>query len=304
MALPTTINSASPAGSDPPQVAAAIRALKLAIVDLFGLPDATSIAAAGFTFTADGLQIVAFQDTAADPSVAGHLQRNGTALKLHDGTTVRTLYIAGGTDVAVTDGGTGLSSGTSGAVLYYSAAATLASSGELAAHAPVFGGGAGTAPHTTPGVGTNGQLLIGRTGLDAVWAAISNGGNITATGGAGSLTLAAVDRVILNCWGTAVATGTHYLAATHSATEAAVQWSSPVTGTVKAIYSHASAAGNYTYTLRVNGSDTAITHTTSSAADGSSTGSAAVTAGQAISVKISGSTGQNHQVQVAIEATA
>lgn len=51
--------------------------------------------------------------------------------------------------VAVANGGTGLSSGTSGGVPYYSASGTIASSAALAASALVIGGGAGVAPSTT-----------------------------------------------------------------------------------------------------------------------------------------------------------
>jgi hypothetical protein len=51
--------------------------------------------------------------------------------------------------LVVGSGGTGLTSGTSGGVLYYSASNTLASSSALAANALVIGGGAGVAPSTT-----------------------------------------------------------------------------------------------------------------------------------------------------------
>lgn len=54
-----------------------------------------------------------------------------------------------GTDLAVADGGTGISSGTSGGVPYFSASTTIASSAALAANAIVIGGGAGVAPSTT-----------------------------------------------------------------------------------------------------------------------------------------------------------
>ena len=57
------------------------------------------------------------------------------------------LNASGILDVA--KGGTGLASGTSGGVLYYSATGTLASSAALAANAIVIGGGAGVAPATT-----------------------------------------------------------------------------------------------------------------------------------------------------------
>ena len=49
---------------------------------------------------------------------------------------------------AVTQGGTGLTGGTSGGVLYFSGASTLASSAALAANQIMIGGGAGAAPTT------------------------------------------------------------------------------------------------------------------------------------------------------------
>ena len=49
----------------------------------------------------------------------------------------------------VTNGGTGLSAGTSGGVLAFTATGTIASSTALAASALVIGGGAGVAPSTT-----------------------------------------------------------------------------------------------------------------------------------------------------------
>lgn len=52
-------------------------------------------------------------------------------------------------ELAVANGGTGLASGTSGGVLYFSASGTLASSAALAANSLVIGGGAGTAPFTS-----------------------------------------------------------------------------------------------------------------------------------------------------------
>lgn len=56
--------------------------------------------------------------------------------------------------VAVGNGGTGITTGTSGGVPYFSAASTIASSAALAANALVVGGGAGVAPSTvTTGTG-------------------------------------------------------------------------------------------------------------------------------------------------------
>lgn len=76
--------------------------------------------------------------------------------------------------VAVANGGTGLTAGTSGGVLYYSATGTLASSAALTANALVVGGGAGTAPATiTTGTGVVTALGV-NTG--SVGAFVVNGG--------------------------------------------------------------------------------------------------------------------------------
>lgn len=70
---------------------------------------------------------------------------------------VATNYMASlglGTPLAVPSGGTGLSSGTSGGLLYFSATGTLASTAVLVASALMIGGGAGAAPSTiTTGTG-------------------------------------------------------------------------------------------------------------------------------------------------------
>lgn len=53
------------------------------------------------------------------------------------------------TPLAVAQGGVGITSGTSGGLLYFSGATTLASSNVLVANSLVLGGGAGAAPTTT-----------------------------------------------------------------------------------------------------------------------------------------------------------
>lgn len=82
------------------------------------------------------------------------------------------VYRAGGTDVAVADGGTGLSSGTSGGVLAFTATGTIASSGALTASAIVLGGGAGAAPSTPLGLGTTAQVLHGNAAGAPTWGAL------------------------------------------------------------------------------------------------------------------------------------
>jgi hypothetical protein len=82
--------------------------------------------------------------------------------------------ITGITDLAVADGGTGISSGTSGGVPYFSGSTTIASSAALAANALVIGGGAGAAPATT----TTGTGVITALGVNtgSAGAFVVNGG--------------------------------------------------------------------------------------------------------------------------------
>ena len=61
----------------------------------------------------------------------------------------------------VANGGTALASGTSGGVLAYTAAGTLASSAALAANKVVIGGGAGVVPSTTTLLGTAAAVTTG-----------------------------------------------------------------------------------------------------------------------------------------------
>jgi hypothetical protein len=82
------------------------------------------------------------------------------------------IYRAGGTDVPVGDGGTGISSGTSGGILYFSAAATLASSTALTQYALVVGGGAGGAPAPLASVGTTTTILHGNAAGAPTWGQI------------------------------------------------------------------------------------------------------------------------------------
>ena len=89
----------------------------------------------------------------------------------------------------VSMGGTGLTTGTSGGVLYFLAATTIGSSALLAADTIVLGGGAGAAP-VSAGAMTNGQLLIGSTGAAPVVAALTAGSNVTITNAAGSISIA------------------------------------------------------------------------------------------------------------------
>ena len=90
-----------------------------------------------------------------------------------------------GSPLAVGSGGTGISSGTSGGVPYFSGTSTIASSGALAANALVVGGGAGSAPSTV----TTGANVITALGVNvgSAGAVVVNGGAL-GTPSSGTLT--------------------------------------------------------------------------------------------------------------------
>jgi hypothetical protein len=74
--------------------------------------------------------------------------------------------------LAVGSGGTGLSSGTSGGVPYYSASNIIASSAALNVNGVVYGGGAGGAPSSTSAGSTN-QVLLGNTASAPSWGQVN-----------------------------------------------------------------------------------------------------------------------------------
>lgn len=105
---------------------------------------------------------------------------NSTLATLSGLTTASSLVTVGtigtgvwaGTTVALNHGGTGLTAGTSGGILGYTATGTLASSALLAANQPVLGGGAGATP-TTMVNGTAGQVMQSAgTTLAPTWASL------------------------------------------------------------------------------------------------------------------------------------
>ena len=80
--------------------------------------------------------------------------------------------------LAVSRGGTGLSSGTSGGIPYFSSSSALASSAALTQYGVVYGGGAGAAPAATA-AGTTGQVLTATTGGAPSWASPAYTGTVT-----------------------------------------------------------------------------------------------------------------------------
>ena len=117
-----------------------------------------------------------------------------------------------GTDVdgqlPVPKGGTGLTGGTSGGILYFDTTTSLASSALLTQYALVIGGGAGAAPSTLMSVGTTTQVLHGNESGAPTWAALNLATDVTGTlpvdkGGTNATTVGAAGAV-------AYSTGTAY----------------------------------------------------------------------------------------------
>jgi hypothetical protein len=136
---------------------------------------------------ADGVTTFSAGTTGFTPSTAtsGAVTLAGTLATANGGTNL-TSFTSGGAVYAtstsalttgtlpVASGGTGLTAGTSGGVLAYTATGTLASSGALAANNVVVGGGAGVAPSST-------NLL-------SISAAVTTGNYIKAIGYADTVT--------------------------------------------------------------------------------------------------------------------
>ena len=122
---------------------------------------------------------ITFADVAASPTAAGQFQRNGANLEYYN-TATRKLYIEGGTDVAVADGGTGVSTLTDGGILLGAGAGAITAMAVLADGSIVVGDGTtapvalaaftssiGTLKHESGGVEANisavttGDLIVG-----------------------------------------------------------------------------------------------------------------------------------------------
>lgn len=116
-------------------------------------------------------------------------------------------------------GGTGLSSGTSGGVLGFTATGTIASSGALTQHAIVLGGGAGATPSVLGSLGTTTTVLHGNAAGDPSFSAVSltsdvsgtlpvaNGGTgVTTSTGSGSTVLSNTPTLVAPVLGAATGT--------------------------------------------------------------------------------------------------
>ncbi len=95
----------------------------------------------------------------------------GTTYTAGDGLVLTGTVFSVDVPLDVDDGGTGLTGGTSGGVLAYTGAGTLASSGALAQNALVLGGGAGVVPATDSQWTVASHILIGNANAAAAPAA-------------------------------------------------------------------------------------------------------------------------------------
>lgn len=84
-----------------------------------------------------------------------------TSLKTFTFPNASATVLTNNAAVTVAQGGTGIASGTSGGIPYFSASTTIASSAALAANQLVIGGGAGVTPATLGSLGTTAQVLHG-----------------------------------------------------------------------------------------------------------------------------------------------
>jgi hypothetical protein len=82
--------------------------------------------------------------------------------------------------VPVANGGTGLASGTSGGILAFTAAGTIASSAALSANQLVIGGGAGVAPSSLA-AGTSSQVLHGNAAGAPTFGAVALASEVSGT---------------------------------------------------------------------------------------------------------------------------
>jgi hypothetical protein len=150
--------------------------------------------------TFDGTTLVAanFADSSLTSGRVTYATTSGnltdSANLTFDGTTLTANALALTTALTVPNGGTGLTSGTSGGVPYFSATNTMASSAALAANALVIGGGAGVAPSTT----TTGTGVLTALGNNA-----NATGGFTTINGTATLTNKRIDPRVSSTTSTA-----------------------------------------------------------------------------------------------------
>ena len=142
----------------------------------YTLPTAYPAAASGYYLTSNTSGTLSWAAVSGTGDVTGPASSTADGIVLFNGTTGKIIKDSGVTfPIGVSNGGIGITSGTSGGVLYFNSTSSLASSGLLAANALMVGGGAGVAPSTI----TTGTGVVTALGI-----AVGTAGSFVVNGGA------------------------------------------------------------------------------------------------------------------------
>lgn len=164
----------------------ALAAPAIAGTQTYTLPTAYPASASGYYLTSNTSGTLSWAAVSGTGDVVGPAGATPNAIAVFNGATGLIIKDSGVTfPIGVTNGGIGITSGTSGGVLFFSNTTTLQSSAALAANALVIGGGAGVAPSTiTTGTGVVTALGV-NTGSSGAF--VVNGGAL-GTPSSGTLT--------------------------------------------------------------------------------------------------------------------
>ena len=195
----------------------------------------------------------------AGPTTGVTITAGTAALVAWNGVDFVTVSVMATTGILpVANGGTGLTSGTSGGVLAFTAAGTLASSGALAANALVIGGGAGVAPSTTT-TGTGVLTFLGTPSSANLAAAVTD------ETGSGSLVFATSPSVnnptITNYTESVVAIGTVGASNTLALTSGTVQ-TATLTASTPCTFTMPTATSGKSFMLQITQAATGMTTAT------------------------------------------
>lgn len=170
--------------------------LFLRLTVLMSSADAGNSVSSRMAWVAYGGAVTSFDKiTSGNNATASMIVDSGATLDFNASGVINANRFKGNATVAVPDGGTGLTSGTSGGVPYFNSGSTMASSAALTANLPVIGGGAGAAPavgtrsgNTTQYVTTTGAQTSGDcVKIDANGNHVANGSACGSGGGSGTI---------------------------------------------------------------------------------------------------------------------
>lgn len=153
----------------------ALAAPAIAGTQTYTLPTAYPAASSGYYLTSTTGGTLSWAAVSGTGDVVGPAGATANAIAVFNGTTGLIIKDSGVTfPIGVNNGGIGITSGTSGGMLYFDTTTSLASTGLLAANALVVGGGAGIAPSTI----TTGTGVVTALGVNVGTAGsfVTNGG--------------------------------------------------------------------------------------------------------------------------------